>query len=153
MMQCSACNANILVTQKRIKCTNGNCNHNYHAECVKYSDSSLSRAKWTCPICSFPRPTEGENSNTGLPVRGTKEHMPKSTSPSTSLSTLKLDTSTILDEIRNLRQDMHSKFETQQDTLEKFCSTLSTVQQEIREMGSQLYNIICEMNLTKFPNQ
>ncbi|KAJ0169599.1 hypothetical protein K1T71_014784 [Dendrolimus kikuchii] len=45
---------------------------------------------------------------------------------------------TILDEIRSLRQDMSNRFESQQDSLNKFYSTLNSVQQEIRDMGSQL---------------
>lgn len=138
MMQCSACNSSILVTHKRIKCTNGNCSHCYHAECVKYNESSAARAKWICPICITSRPRDSDNSKSPLHSGGQKENIHKIPSMPPSTSSVKLDTATILDEIRSLRQDMHVKFEVQQESLNKFHSTLHTVQQDIRDMGNRL---------------
>lgn len=69
MVNCSACRDPVLVTQKRIKCTNARCTQSYHHECVKYiDDSSASRSKWICPSCVAARPKGGDNSNT--PVQG-----------------------------------------------------------------------------------
>lgn len=55
MVNCTTCNNAVLVTQKRVKCSNTNCSHVYHQECVKSSyDSPTTRSKWICPACVTP---------------------------------------------------------------------------------------------------
>lgn len=140
------------MTQKRIKCTNAHCNHNYHAECVKYSDSSSIRTTWICPLCTASRPREVDNKNS--PILATDNTGKIMTPPDcTSSSNSKLDITAILNEIRNLRLEMNNKFDSQKDSLKEFHTTLNTVKQEIREMGSKLSNMREEFDdITKSVN-
>lgn len=88
MVFCSACNLNILVTQKRIKCTNGSCANNYHQDCVKYNDNQGLRAKWVCPECIAIRPKSGDNSNVPVNNKNAKTKLsPSSDSDSSSSMT------------------------------------------------------------------
>lgn len=83
MVNCAACKSQVLVTQKRIKCTDSKCLHTYHNDCVNFSNDSPSvRSKWICPECIASRPRSGNNSNT--PVRGQRAMENKTSPPSSN---------------------------------------------------------------------
>lgn len=90
MVNCVTCNGPVLVTQKRIKCTNSSCQHIHHLECVKCTNDSPSmRSKWTCPQCSASKPRSGDNGNTpvgGQRVAESKNSPPTAKEPITKVS-------------------------------------------------------------------
>ncbi|KAG6465620.1 hypothetical protein O3G_MSEX015272 [Manduca sexta] len=64
--KCDICDCTVLVSQKRIKCTNVKCNRIYHSDCVNLIDDSPgSRGRWICPVCIAGRP-KGDNFNTPI---------------------------------------------------------------------------------------
>ncbi|CAH0728011.1 unnamed protein product, partial [Brenthis ino] len=135
MVLCSTCNVSILVSQKRIKCTNGTCFLLYHIDCVNYNDNSgTSRSKWICLAFTAIRPSEG-NTNTSLPTKNRKENSPDNLPQPSSEQNIKYQ-NVILNEIRNLRMEMKEHFDNQQECLHKFNSTLSQVQRDVKELGT-----------------
>lgn len=63
MVLCAVCKESVLVTQKRIRCSNSKCAQQFHNECIAFSDSPTLRSKWVCPSCITNKPKVGDNSN------------------------------------------------------------------------------------------
>lgn len=136
MVHCSECKLNILVTQRRIKCTNPDCQHNYHQDCVKYNDTTTARSKWICPDCTIPRPKSG---NTPLSMSKNKD-ISDASAPLLGSQEL------ILLEIRNLRQEMLDKFECQKSAFERFNAILCKVQMDMSELDSKCSGLREDLN-------
>ncbi|CAH2211645.1 jg214 [Pararge aegeria aegeria] len=139
---CSACNINVLVTQKRIRCTIGNCALLYHNDCVYYDDTApSSRATWICPSCTANKPKQ-DNTNTPIQSKNRKQQaLENNPIPPPLLTVASSDQDTIINEIRNLRLEMKQHFENQQASLKNFDSKLSEVQKEVRILGGHFTSL------------
>ncbi|CAH0725221.1 unnamed protein product, partial [Brenthis ino] len=150
MVICSSCTVSILVKQKRIRCSSANCSNQYHQECVKFNETSISRAKWTCPTCS-KHSSKGEDDSNGLTKKNSP--VPANTSPNASISITNSFQEMVLDEIRSLRSEINKKFAEQHLCLNKFDSSLLCLQKDIKELGSKFSEIRKELDeVTKSVN-
>ncbi|XP_069362737.1 uncharacterized protein [Maniola hyperantus] len=149
---CAACNSNVLVTQKRLKCSVGSCGLLYHSECVNYDDTNPSnRATWVCPSCTASKPKQ-DNSNTPIQGRNRKQLSPDNATvlPPLLGTTSGPNQEIIINEIRNLRREMKEHFENQQVCLNKFDAKLTEVQKEVRDLGGKFCTLKEEVDeLTK----
>ncbi|XP_050362914.1 uncharacterized protein LOC126781849 [Nymphalis io] len=134
MVVCYTCNNNLLVTQKRVKCSNTSCNRHFHADCIKFNEAQSSRAKWVCPICQGPKSKTGNKSSPSDHGKSIKES--EIDSPVSLVSNIDSQDA-ILQEIRNLRREMNEKFEYQQLSLNDFNTKLSEIRGEVRDLNSK----------------
>lgn len=144
-MICNACNSSISVTQKRVKCSSGDCSLLYHSECVNYDENTTQRSKWICPECVASRPKQ-DNSNTPISVKGKRMQPTEEILSPTSPGSLKLSLNSIMSEIRSFRTEMCTKLESQQCTLDTFNGTLKKLQEEVKGIITNFTVIQDELN-------
>lgn len=138
---CAACNKAVLVTQKRLKCSNVICSLLYHSECVNCEDSSLTnRATWVCPQCVARKPKR-DNTNTPIRSQGHKQQSPENASVSSHLLSTGIPVCDIVEELRILRQEMSEQFANQRACLDKFDAKLSDVQREVKDLGGKFNSL------------
>ncbi|XP_045502922.1 uncharacterized protein LOC123699918 [Colias croceus] len=151
-LQCEACNNNISVTQRRIKCTI--CSKSFHSECVDFGDTtSLSRNQWKCPSCAVAQRKVGDNSDT--PVRSIKAatqtnlNLPATHSKAKDIAIPTMENSGTIpsqitpDLMPHLEQLLDIKLKSiKEEIVAEIKSTiLNQIKDEIKAMSSQVKNI------------
>lgn len=132
MVNCSVCNSTILVTQKRIKCTNASCHNNFHQDCLKNFNNTIPRAVWTCAHCSNRKRGITSRSPTPNSVAG-RDIFDDAVSEVGHFD--------LLSEFRALRSELNAKLDKQQLSLDEFNSTLGNIRKEITELSSKFLTL------------
>ena len=144
MGYCAACNLNILVTQKRIKCTISSCGQQYHQDCVKYTnDSPALRSKWICPACVSSRPKGGDNSDTPVHVKAQKSMEKTRGGESLPMSSAAAEFESHLVPVETVRELLKSEINAMKKDFEimfkkYICDELNSLKTEIQEIKTSI---------------
>lgn len=140
--ECPICKSNILVTQKRIKCSK--CQAHYHLECVTLNNNSsvISRTQWICTACASNTRKGSNNSNTPKEKQNCLENSTLQV-PSPSLISREVKeiiTNSLSVEFKKIREEL-SVLQSIKDSIDYFSNLYDSVKQELEEAKSEILNL------------